>query len=384
MLPYKTGTVRVTSPYGRRFIFGYWEMHRGIDLVGDAKDKTVRAVADGTIARSMIVTDPSNRTSQWGNYVRLDLSDGQMIYYCHLARRLVKTGQKVKAGDPIGIEGSTGKVTGAHLHFEVRKNGVSIDPTGILGIPNQLGSYNTEKETAKAQYPDEYEHDGLTFVRCKNFKILYWDKKKKSGNYSRYINGGFFGGFKDGQGRYFTLPVANLCCDIDAVPAIGGEYIKPHIVGKKLYIGCNDNQIKQLHGRKVSTLIVPATGKPYITDCNDIPANCKYAISGIPTVRNGDDVDYYKYVKGEQGWDESPMYATYRHWLAVRDGEIWLITGRTYTRNYIYGMEMWKKIRGEHFDDVIAIDGGGSYYYKNGSKSKTTFENRQVNTIITF
>ena len=45
---------------------------------------------------------------------------------------------------------------------------------------------------------------------------------------------------------------------------------------------------------------------------------------------------------------------------------------------------MWKKIRGEHFDDVIAIDGGGSYYYKNGSKAKTTFENRQVNTIITF
>ena len=95
-------------------------------------------------------------------------------------------------------------------------------------------------------------------------------------------------------------------------------------------------------------------------------------------------MDYYRYVKGQQGWDESPMYATYRHWLAVRDGEIWLITGRTYTRNYIYGMEMWKKIRNEHFDDVIAIDGGGSYYYKNGSKVKTTFENRQVNTIITF
>ena len=246
MLPYKTGTVRVTSPYGRRFIFGYWEMHRGIDLVGDAKDKTVRAVADGTIARSMIVTDPSNRTSQWGNYVRLDLSDGRMIYYCHLASRLVKAGQKVKAGDPIGIEGSTGKVTGAHLHFEVRKNGVSVNPTGILGIPNQVGSYNTGKETAKAQYPDEYEHDGLTFVRCRNFRILYWDKKKKNAPYSRYINAGFFGGYRDGSGRYFTLPVANLCCDIDSIPMIGGEYIRPHVVGKKLYVGCNDNQSPQL------------------------------------------------------------------------------------------------------------------------------------------
>ena len=66
MLPYLTGTVRVTSPYGRRVLFGRSEMHRGIDLVGDPADKTVCAVADGVIGRSLVVTDPANRTSEWG------------------------------------------------------------------------------------------------------------------------------------------------------------------------------------------------------------------------------------------------------------------------------------------------------------------------------
>ena len=94
MLPYKTGTVRVTSVYGRRLLFGRSEMHRGIDLVGDPADKTVCAVADGVIGRSMVVTDPANRTSEWGEYVRLDLADGRMVYYCHLSRRLVQAGRR--------------------------------------------------------------------------------------------------------------------------------------------------------------------------------------------------------------------------------------------------------------------------------------------------
>lgn len=109
MLPYKTGVVRVTSPYGRRMLFGQAEMHRGIDLVGDPADKTVCAVADGVIGRSLRVTDPDSRTSEWGEYVRLDLADGRMVYYCHLSKRLVRAGQTVRAGEAIGIEGATGE-----------------------------------------------------------------------------------------------------------------------------------------------------------------------------------------------------------------------------------------------------------------------------------
>ena len=115
-LPYQ-GEVRVSSPFGWRTLFGKRVYHKGIDLVGT--DKTVRAVVGGVVGQSIIITDPQNRTSEWGNYVRIDGEDGRIYYYCHLAKRLVDRGAKVAVGDAIGIEGSTGKSTGSHLHFEV-------------------------------------------------------------------------------------------------------------------------------------------------------------------------------------------------------------------------------------------------------------------------
>ena len=107
-LPYQ-GDVRVSSPFGWRTLFGKRVYHKGIDLVGT--DKTVRAVVGGVVGQSTIITDPKNRTSEWGNYVRVDGEDGRLYYYCHLAKRLVGRGTKVEVGDAIGIEGSTGKTT---------------------------------------------------------------------------------------------------------------------------------------------------------------------------------------------------------------------------------------------------------------------------------
>ena len=121
----------------------------------------------------------------------------------------------------------------------------------------------------------------------------------------------------------------------------------------------------------------------YVADLSAPPSDTIYAISGVPTVRNGDDVDYYNYVK-KQGWDESCMYATYRNWLGIRDGEIWVISGKTATRNYIYGMEFWKKIRGEKFDDVICLDGGGSYVRKTDTGKYATTGNRRINNYVTY
>ena len=78
------------------------------------------------------------------------------------------------------------------------------------------------------------------------------------------------------------------------------------------------------------------------------------------------------------------MYGTYRNWLGIRDGRIWKISGRTYANNYIYGMEFWKKIKDEQFDDIICLDGGGSYYKKIGKRVQATSGTRSVNNIITF
>jgi hypothetical protein len=382
-LPYESGKVELTSKFGLRTLNGKPNNHKGIDLVGRTT-KTVVAPCDGVVGQSAIFDRATDRTGtwEWGNYVRIDTEDGLKIYMCHLAERKVKSGDKVKAGDVIGIEGNTGYSFGSHLHFEIRKNGVSVNPCTYLGIPNAWGIH--EVKPAVVFYPDEYTHDGLTFQRVKDFAIRYHDKPKKTAAFpgSGEISGGFFAYFKSGYGEEFTLPVANLVADIGNIPAPAQKYLQTYVSGDKLRYSTIVNASAQFKGKKVSTLVVPVSGAPYVEDLSAPPAGCKYAISGVPTVRNGDDVDYYNYVKA-QGWDDSCMYATYRHWLGVRNGEIWCISGRTWTKNYIYGMEFYKKVREEGFDDIICIDGGGSYYWKpKGGTAKATSGNRSINNKI--
>ena len=59
----------------------------------------------------------------------------------------MSVGQRVNAGDHLGIEGNTGYSFGSHCHFEVRENGVSVDPAPFLGIVNAVGTYGTDWRT---------------------------------------------------------------------------------------------------------------------------------------------------------------------------------------------------------------------------------------------
>ncbi|MBO5128303.1 MAG: M23 family metallopeptidase [Clostridia bacterium] len=129
--------------FGWRMLNGKPDDHKGIDVVG-ITDKHVCAVVGGRVVTSKIVTDKSNRTWEWGNFVCILGDDGRMYYYCHLSKRLVSVGRRVEAGQHIGIEGNTGYSFGSHCHFEVRENGVSIDPAPFLGIPNKAGTYGTD------------------------------------------------------------------------------------------------------------------------------------------------------------------------------------------------------------------------------------------------
>lgn len=254
---------------------------------------------------------------------------------------------------------------------------------GINGKVDLDWWYGTLPKAAEVSRPDSYTKNGLTFRRCKTFRIVYHDSKKVGANYMNYINGGFFGNFKASNGVVYTLPVANLVCDPWNVPVEGQGDILKHIRNGRLYWNCVNNHSDQFKGKKVSTLIVPVSGKPYVADVSDAPADCLYAISGVPTVRNGDDVDYYNYVK-PQGWDDSCMGAAWRNWLGVRNGEIWVIHGKTTAKNYIYGMEFWNKVKDEGFDDIICLDGGGSEIFKCDGKTQKTLENRRINNLVVF
>lgn len=117
---------KITSKFGLRKhpIFGILKYHEGIDL----KQKygaQVRAAADGKVIFA-------GWAEGYGKLVILKHQKGYTTYYGHLSKIRVKVGQTVYKGQLIGNVGMTGWTTGPHLHFEVRKNGVPIDPKKVL------------------------------------------------------------------------------------------------------------------------------------------------------------------------------------------------------------------------------------------------------------
>jgi murein DD-endopeptidase MepM/ murein hydrolase activator NlpD len=107
-------------PYG-----GYPHFHSGIDLV-EPFGSPVYAADDGIVALV------GSSSSGYGNYVVIAHSGGLDTLYGHLSTALVKVGQLVAQGQPIGLEGSSGNSTGAHLHFELRIAQQPINPAPYL------------------------------------------------------------------------------------------------------------------------------------------------------------------------------------------------------------------------------------------------------------
>ena len=156
--PFREGGFRLTGTYGSRTdpISGQTgSFHSGIDLVG-IKTKDIVSLESGQVVRSRIVTDQTNPTWEWGNYVAVLGVDGYTVYYCHMAERKVNQGDFVKAGDIIGTQGSTGYSTGPHLHVEVRKNDQTINAADYLGIKNQEGIYAQETTVSAPPVPLTY------------------------------------------------------------------------------------------------------------------------------------------------------------------------------------------------------------------------------------
>jgi murein DD-endopeptidase MepM/ murein hydrolase activator NlpD len=102
--------------------------HRGIDFA--ARTGTpVLASADGAVASS---SDLDAGGAKYGKTIIVAHANGLQSVYAHLDRRLVAAGDIVTAGQPIGLSGATGTVTGPHLHFEVRQGGQAVDPESVL------------------------------------------------------------------------------------------------------------------------------------------------------------------------------------------------------------------------------------------------------------
>lgn len=115
-------------------IFGYRprrrRMHNGLDIKVQTGD-TIYAAFDGKVR----ITNYQRRG--YGHYVVVRHNNGIETLYAHLSKKLVDLNQNVKAGEPIGLGGNTGRSSGSHLHFETILMGKSIDPAAMFDFKNQ-------------------------------------------------------------------------------------------------------------------------------------------------------------------------------------------------------------------------------------------------------
>ncbi|MBN2898579.1 MAG: peptidoglycan DD-metalloendopeptidase family protein [Clostridia bacterium] len=116
------GYYKITSPFGYRIhpILKVKKLHTGIDI-GIPYGKPVVAAQSGTVVFA-------GWMGGYGKVVLIDHGGGITTLYAHNSNLVVKKGQEVTKGEKVSECGSTGQSTGAHLHFEVRKNGEYIDP----------------------------------------------------------------------------------------------------------------------------------------------------------------------------------------------------------------------------------------------------------------
>ena len=188
----------LTSNFGAR----WGRQHKGLDIkvyIGD----TIRAAFDGKVR----VVRYERRG--YGKYVVIRHDNGLETYYAHMSKQLVEEDQEVRAGDPIGLGGNTGRSTGSHLHFETRLCGFALNPAllfdfrsqdvvddyymfrkstyqhesalasrlrGVSGI--SFGSYDDEVELATAAPEASYTHESR-FHKVKRGETLFSIARKR-------------------------------------------------------------------------------------------------------------------------------------------------------------------------------------------------------------
>ncbi|MFA5282783.1 MAG: M23 family metallopeptidase, partial [Candidatus Cloacimonadaceae bacterium] len=133
---YPLASVHVSSSFGKRLdpFTGRWANHQGVDYRA-RRGTPVYAVANGTVTSARY-------NGGYGNEVRIKHSSGMITLYAHLNSYSVRSGQTVKRGQIIGRVGSTGRSTGAHLHFGLMSSGRYINPSQL----RMVGAERLNKE----------------------------------------------------------------------------------------------------------------------------------------------------------------------------------------------------------------------------------------------
>jgi murein DD-endopeptidase MepM/ murein hydrolase activator NlpD len=115
----------LTSDFGLRFRGLSPDIHRGVDLRAPMGTE-VRSMAEATVRFA-------GTQSGFGTVVWLDHGGSILTVYAHLSTIRVRQGERVRRGDVLGLSGQSGDATAPHLHFEVWRGGIEVDPVPLLG-----------------------------------------------------------------------------------------------------------------------------------------------------------------------------------------------------------------------------------------------------------
>ena len=189
------------------------------------------------------------------------------------------------------------------------------------------------------------------------FKIKVVDKKKQSITEPNFVNAGYFTPLGDGT----TYPVGNLIVDGKIVSDSAGSPSWINLSNKHLttLIVYNDNRLEMKR----------------VGDLSEVK-DAKYAISGIPILRDGYAVKKDKVL--EEGYFGSELYDTWHSFLGIRHDKLVVVGAKCNHTQMPYLMEVLGIL------DCIKLDGGGSFITKSGDFTQKTSENRRIHNIITW
>ena len=351
-----------------------------------------------TLAASIFFISVLSAQVPKGNYV----PKNEIAKALHFAKFEFIDGNKVKGH--IGVNGVSLGVVYDYV-YTLNGNTLSLSEAGKNGsvefkydkVKDEIslldGAFGTEGAvwgkdgtSRKEQEQDTkitdyryYVENGVHFLEIpvEKFKIKYFDKPKEANNISNYFNLGYFqAGFKE-EGKTFTLPVANLVCDIveSEISTVVMKYLKERKVANgKLYWNCDQNVETQFKEKSVTTLVVDQNGA-HIAKYNRLGENVKYAVSGAPVFSSGKRVSWNDVAS--EGWGEDIKSNTWHGLLTIKNGKI----------IYIALQASWEgifnKIQSYGYTNVIKIDGGGSFIFVKEGKTIANGrnENRQINNI---
>lgn len=190
----------------------------------------------------------------------------------------------------------------------------------------------------------------------KDFKILQTDRRKSDIAEKNFANAGYFALLGGGG----TVPIGNLVID-----------------GCVITSAATQAAWLNTHGHTLSTITVDWKNKPHFVRKGDFKeGEVKYAVSGIPIIKNGYKVSLADIKK--EGYFGNELYNTWHGFLGVRGEKLIYIAAKVNFNLMPYLLEVFG------ISDGIKLDGGGSFILKSGDFVKQTAENRRINNIITW